>query len=104
MSSQQLMASAAGSAGAKTSIELSGVSPFEIGKPVTVLLFSTGSGTAPQYDIETSEDDTTFEVAGSVTTVGLTAITVPAGKFMRVNVDTAAGTAGLVSAVLVSGL
>lgn len=104
MKAVQLFTSAAGTAGDKDSVEIGGDSPFEVGKPITILLFSTGSGTAPVYAIDGSDDDSTFEELGTSEVVGLSVITVPCRKFMRLSVTTAAGTAGTVSAVAVASL
>jgi len=95
----QILESAAGSTGAKASVDLGGKTPFEVGKPITISMFSTGSGTAPQYDVEGSDDDSTWELLGSIDTVGLTTASVTCRRYLRVNVDTAAGTAGLISAI-----
>lgn len=101
-----LAAGTAATAGDKAAVNVGGKTPFLPGRKARAIFDSTGSGTAPVYQIDGSADNSTWvsDVCDSnVVLVGLSEVECTCYKYMRVTVTTAAGTAGTL-AVYLEGL
>lgn len=93
-----------GDAGAEDSVE-SNKTPFLPGRTVETIVATDGAtGTAPDYSIEGSDNDSDWTVLQTIDSLGTTFGSVKCYKYMRFQVNTAAGTAdGTVSCALRSG-
>lgn len=93
-----LVSGAAATAQDFTAVNVGNTTPFLPGRDVVAHFHSTGSGTAPAYAIDGSDDNSTW-VADIATTaaVGHSSKSVKCYKYMRASVTTAAGTAGIIS-------
>ncbi len=94
-----------GAAASQTAVE-SLDTPFLPGRAVEVEIHTTGSGTAPDYIVEGSN---TSASSGFTTMLQSTALGAKFGnsiayRWMRLRIATAAGTAGLVTAVIRQGV
>ena len=92
-----LAAGTAATAGDKTSVNVGNATPFLPGRTVRAIFDARGqTGTAPEYQLDGSDDDTTWveDICASAVVVGegITAVDVPCYRYMRVTVTTAAGT------------
>lgn len=93
-----LCSGVAATAGDKTAVLVGNTTPFLPGRDVVAHFQSSGSGTAPAYAIDGSDDNSTW-VADIATTVavGHSSVSCKVYKYMRASVTTAAGTAGVLS-------
>lgn len=90
-------AGVAATAGDSTSVNVGNKTPFLPGRTVRAIFDARGqAGTDPVYQIDGSDDDTTWvsDVCASNVTKGdgITAVDVTCYRYMRVTVTTAAGT------------
>lgn len=91
-------AGTAATAGDSSSVNVGRVTPFLPGRTVRAIFDARGqTGTAPEYQIDGSHDDTTWvaDICDSAVILGegISARDVPCYQYMRVTVTTAAGTA-----------
>lgn len=104
-----LAAGTAASAGDKASVNVGGKTPFLPGRKARAVFDAVGqTGTAPVYQIDGSDDNSTWvaDVCDSnvVVGAGVTAVECTCYKYMRVTVTTAAGTAAGTLGVHLEGL
>jgi len=93
-----LCSGVAATAGDQTAVLVGNTTPFLPGRDVVAHFESSGSGTAPAYAIDGSDDNSTW-VADIATTaeVGHSSVSVKCYKYMRASITTAAGTPGVLS-------
>lgn len=104
-----LAAGTAATAGDKTAVDVGGKTPFLPGRKARAIFNAVGqTGTAPVYQIDGSDDNSTFtaDVCDSnvVLGAGVTAVECKCYRYMRVTVTTAAGTAAGTLGVHLEGL
>jgi len=80
------------------SVLVGNTTPFLPGRDVVAHFESSGSGTAPAYAIDGSDDDSTWvaDIAASIV-VGHSSVSCKVYKYMRASITTAAGTPGVLS-------
>ena len=104
-----LAAGTAATAGDKASVNVGGLTPFLPNRKARAVFDAVGqTGTDPVYQIDGSDDDSTWtaDVCDSNVTkgAGVTAVECTVYKYMRVTVTTAAGTAAGTLGVHLEGL
>jgi hypothetical protein len=84
-------------AGDQASVDVGGKTPFIPGRKARAVFHGTGVGTAPLYQIDGSSDDTVWveDVCDTDMTDPSGAVECKVYRYMRVVIDTAAGTPGL---------
>jgi hypothetical protein len=95
-----LAAETAATAGDKASVDVGGKTPFLPNRKCRAVFNSDGSGTDPVYQIDGSDDNSTWtaDVCDSnVTKSGHVEVEATCYRYMRATVTTAAGTAGTLS-------
>ena len=93
-----LLSGVAATTGDQTSVDVGGTTPYVPGRDAIAHFQSSGSGTAPLYTIDGSDDNSTWtDAIASTVEVGHSSVSVKCYRYMRVGITTAAGTAGVLS-------